>query len=78
MPLKDRITLTESGFLFDHTSGVTFTLNHTGSFIMQELLDEKDPELILADVLRKYEIEEREARFEIEQFVTQIKKYSLL
>jgi hypothetical protein len=78
MALKDRITLTDSGFLFDHTSGVTFTLNHTGAFIMRELLEEKDAESILTEVLRKYELEEREARFEIEQFVTQVKKYSLL
>jgi hypothetical protein len=78
MPLKDRITLTESGFLFDHASGVTYTLNHTGAFIMQKLLDEQDPDAILNEILQKYEIGDREARFEIEQFVTQVKKFSLL
>ncbi len=78
MPLNDRITLTESGFLFDHATGITYTLNNSGTYIMQQLLAEKEPNSILRDVMNKFEVDEREARFDIEQFVTQIKKFSLL
>ena len=78
MPLSDRITLTESGFLFDHSSGVTYTLNGTGTAIMQMLLESKESDDIIAELMKRFEVEERDARFDLDQFVSQIRKFSLI
>jgi hypothetical protein len=78
MEKNERLTITESGFLFDHRSGVTYTLNQTAGSIMEMLIAGKDPDEILKTVLERYEVDEREARFDLESFVFQVKKYSLL
>ena len=31
--IQTEVTLSKSGFLFDHNSGLTYTLNETGKFI---------------------------------------------
>jgi hypothetical protein len=40
-PLKD-LAISQSGFVFDPTSGVTFTVNATGQFILLKLRDGLD------------------------------------
>ncbi|MCX7835552.1 MAG: HPr-rel-A system PqqD family peptide chaperone [bacterium] len=77
--MKDKqLSLTESGFLFDHNSGLTYSLNPTATRIMQMLMDEEDAETIVQKILEEYEVDEKEARFDIEQFVQQLKKFDLL
>lgn len=75
---QTRFTLTESGFLFDHTTGLTYTLNSSGHKIMQMLLEHKDADEVIKSIIGQYEVDEKEARFDIEQFVQQIKKFDLL
>lgn len=78
MSEQKKLTLTESGFLFDHTTGITYSLNPTATKIMQMLLNEEDAETIIQKILNEYEVDEKEARHDIEQFVQQLKKFDLL
>jgi hypothetical protein len=78
MALADRVTLTESGFMFDHHTGMTYTLNNTGTAIMQLLIDERDSDEILNELTNRYEADERDVRNDLDQFVAQIKKLNLM
>jgi len=66
--LKD-LAISESGFLFDPYSGSTFTLNNTGKFILQLLIDGKGVEEIEPALRDKFEVGEEDLRNDIKEFV---------
>jgi len=75
--LKD-LAISESGFLFDPYSGTTFTLNNTGKFILQLLMEGKAIEEIEAALRDKFEVGEEDMRNDIYEFVNSLKDNHLL
>jgi hypothetical protein len=75
--LKD-LAISESGFLFDPYSGTTFTLNNTGKFILQLLMEGKGIEEIEAALRDKFEVGEEDLRNDIYEFVNLLKDNHLL
>ncbi len=75
--LKD-LAISESGFLFDPYSGTTFTLNHSGKFILQLLTEGKGIEEIEASLKDKFEVGEEDLRNDIYEFVNLLKENHLL
>ena len=76
--LKTEVTLTESGFLFDHNTGLTYSLNSTGQFIFRRLQDEKDAEDILRGILNEFSIDEDTARKDLDDYFRQLKELGLI
>lgn len=57
MNLKKNITISENGFLFDGTTGDSYSVNATATEMMQLIKDGKSEEEICADIVRKFEVE---------------------
>ncbi len=75
--LKD-LAISESGFLFDPYSGATFTLNNTGKFILQLLMEGKVIEEIESALGKKFEVEDEDLRNDIYEFVNLLKENHFL
>jgi len=75
--LKD-LAISESGFLFDPYSGATFTLNNTGKFILQLLMEGKVIEEIESALRKKFEIGDEDLRSDIYEFVNLLKENHFL
>ncbi len=75
--LKD-LAISESGFLFDPYSGATFTLNNTGKFILQLLMEGKVIEEIESALRKKFEVGDEDLRSDIYEFVNLLKENHFL
>ncbi len=75
---KSELTLSDTGFLFDHNTGLTYTLNITGQFIFR-LMDEgvKAPE-ILEKLMTEFEVTEETARKDLDDFYRQLTEMGLI
>jgi hypothetical protein len=75
--LKD-LAISESGFLFDPYSGATFTVNNTGKFILQLLMEGKVIEEIEPALRKRFEIGDEDLRSDIYEFVNLLKENHFL
>lgn len=75
--LNTELTLSKSGFLFDHSSGLTFSLNPTGQFIFHKVQDGEDADKILSGLLDEFDVEEVTARKDLDDFYRQLKEMGL-
>ncbi len=75
--LKD-LAISESGFLFDPYSGTTFTVNNTGKFILQLLMEGKVIEEIESGLRKRFEIGDEDLRSDIYEFVNLLKENHFL
>ncbi|MEI6609192.1 MAG: PqqD family protein [Deltaproteobacteria bacterium] len=53
--LLSHLALSDDGFLFDSSTGSTFTLNATGTFILKKLIGGIGREGIAADIVASYD-----------------------
>jgi hypothetical protein len=75
--LKD-LAISESGFLFDPYSGATFTVNNTGKFILQLLMEGKVIEEIESALRKRFEMGDEDLRSDIYEFVNLLKENHFL
>jgi len=54
MKLKKNIALSDSGFLFNPSTGDSFSINPIGNFILRLMQDGKDEAQIIQAVLNEY------------------------
>jgi hypothetical protein len=76
--LSEEMTLTGNGFLFDHVTGLTYTLNTSGGFIFQKILDGKKPNEIIAALTTAFDVEDSTARNDFEEFFELARVYGIL
>jgi predicted transcriptional regulator len=75
---KSEVTLSESGFLFDHATGLTYTLNPTGKFIFNQLLSGAEGPKVLEALVENFEVDETTARKDLDDFIQQLKEFGLV
>jgi PqqD family protein of HPr-rel-A system len=81
METSDRLkglALSETGFLFDPVTGLTYTLNRTGVFILQKMREGKSPEEIVKALVENFEVEEDVAREDLTSFLEELKEMGIL
>ena len=78
MKLKKNIAISESGFVFDPTSGESFSLNPIAIEILNMLKEGKGQGDISGFVLNKYEVERDTFENNYFDFVGMIKQFNLL
>ncbi len=71
-------TLSESGFLFDHGTGLTYTLNETGRFIFQKIQDGSHANNLVELVTSEFEVAEDIARKDVDDFFRQLKEARII
>ncbi|MBM4167733.1 MAG: PqqD family protein [Ignavibacteria bacterium] len=72
------LALSDSGFIFDPSTGQTFTTNETGLDIIRLLKEEKSVEDILAYIEQHYDGKSDVIFRDTTQFLAQMKTYRLI
>ncbi|MCD4736716.1 MAG: PqqD family protein [Bacteroidales bacterium] len=78
MKLKKNIAISESGFVFDPTSGESFSLNPIAIEILNMLKDGKGQGDIIGFVLKKYDVDRDTLENNYFDFVGMLKQFNLL
>ncbi|MBT3500996.1 MAG: PqqD family protein [Candidatus Marinimicrobia bacterium] len=78
LQFKSELTISESGFLFDHATGLTYTLNSTGQFIFRNIQDKQNARSILSLVMNEFEVNEDTAHKDLDDFIRQLKEFNLV
>lgn len=78
MKLKSNIAISETGFVFDPTTGDSYSLNPIGTEIIEMMKQNKSEEFIRDVLLEKYEIEKSNLERYFFDFVTMLREFQLL
>lgn len=78
MNIKKNIALSDSGFVFDPSSGDSFSTNPIGLEIIQLMKDGKHVEEIKTELLQKYMTDETTLEKDIYDFVKMLSKLSIV
>jgi len=78
MKVKKNIAISESGFVFDPTSGESFSLNPIGGEIIELLKQEKSFDKIREIMLNKYEVDNNSFEKYYYDFINMLKQFKLI
>lgn len=78
MKLKKNIATSESGFVFNPSSGDSFSLNIIGAEILLQMKESKSSDEIKKDILIRYEVDKSLLEKDWDDFMAQLKDNNLL
>lgn len=78
MKLKQKLAISDSGFIFDPTTGESFSINQEGLTILQLLKEGKTEEEIKAMFLNEYDVDETTLDRSLLDFISMLKNYNLI
>ncbi len=77
MKLRDNIALSKSGFVFNPVNGESFTLNETGSRILQLMKEGYEQKEIIEKIGSEYQSEASKVEKDVEDFFDLLQRYQL-
>ncbi len=78
MKVKKNIAISESGFVFDPSSGESYSLNPIGTEILEYLKKDMSFEEIRSLVLEKYDVDQITFERYYYDFVNSLQQYNLI
>lgn len=72
------LAINAEGFVFDPTTGESFTVNATGLAILNGLKAAKTPEEIAAHITEEFEVEPAMAEHDVTDFIGHLRTYKLI
>lgn len=78
MKIKTNIAISDTGFVFDPTTGESFTFNPTGLEIFRHLKNERSMEEIVEIMTDKYDVDETSFERYYYDFVSMLKQFHLI
>lgn len=69
-----RLAISESGFVFDPSSGHNFTVNETGLVLLRLLLKHQRLDQILAALSDEYNVAPRDLERDVVEFISAVKE----
>ena len=78
MKLKKNIATSESGFVFNPSSGDSFSLNIIGAEILLQMKESKSSDEIKKDIINRYEVDKSLLEKDWDDFMAQLKDNNLL
>lgn len=78
MKLKKNIATSGEGFVFNPTTGDSFSTNPIGTEILTHLKDEKSIKTIIEIICSKYEVDAIQLERDLDDFVAQLKDYQIV
>ncbi len=78
MKIKDNIAVSNTGFVFDATTGNTFTSNETAKIILKMLSEGKSKEEIKQYFIEKFDVDNNTFENDFEDFLMILKKLNLI
>ncbi|HHJ10336.1 MAG TPA: PqqD family protein [Bacteroidetes bacterium] len=76
--LKRNIAVSDTGFVFDPSTGETFTVNETGMRIIHYLREGKDPREIASLIIKEYNIDSLSFEKYFQDFTEMLKQFNML
>lgn len=78
MKLKKNIATSESGFVFNPSSGDSFSLNTIGAEILLQMKESKSSDEIKKDILNRYDVDKSLLEKDWDDFMAQLRDNNLL
>jgi alpha-N-acetylglucosamine transferase len=78
MKLKKNIAVSENGFLFDPTTGESYSLNKTGQLIVKLISEGNSEAKIIESIQAKYDIESAALQRYLDDFIMMLQQMNLL
>jgi hypothetical protein len=78
MKIKKNIAVSETGFVFDPTSGESYSLNSVGQEIIALLKEDKSPEEISSIMTQDYEIDAASFEKYFYDFMGMLRQFQLM
>ena len=78
MKVKKNIATSEEGFLFNPTTGDSFSTNQIGAEIIMMLKKETNSKELIEIISQKYDVDKSLLERDLEDFTLQLKEFSIL
>jgi hypothetical protein len=78
MQLKKNIAISETGFLFDPTTGDSYTVNSTGLEILSLLKQNKSNEEVIRFIMDKYDVDPSSFERYYYDFISMLKHFQII
>lgn len=78
MKLKKKIAISGNGFVFDPTTGESFSINPIGSEIIHHIQDGKTQEDITTNIIDKYNVDKQTFERYYFDFISMLNQYNLI
>jgi hypothetical protein len=78
MKIKENIAVSDTGFVFNPSTGESFTLNPMGAEIFSQMKDGKSEEEIKAFLITTYDVEEDTAEKDLYDFYQVLTKFQII
>ena len=73
-----QLAINDEGFVFDPTTGESFTVNSTGLTILRGIIAGQEPNVIAERLSETYEVATHDAERDVTDFVQRLRTYHLL
>lgn len=77
MDIRKNIAVSENGFIFNPLTGDSFSVNHTGVFILRKMKEGDSNEDIMKALQEEYELDTYTAEKDLYDFLSLLKSYQL-
>lgn len=77
MKIKKNIALSDSGFVFNPSTGESFSVNPIGVEILQLLREGKNKDQIKAGIIEQYQVDDATFERDFDDFANMMKHYLL-
>jgi hypothetical protein len=78
MKLNKNLAVSESGFIFNPSTGDSFSVNPIGAEVINLLKEDRSPEQIKMVLLEKYDVEKTLLEKDIDDFLSQMKDNNMM
>ncbi|MBE9488568.1 MAG: PqqD family protein [Bacteroidetes bacterium] len=78
MKLNQNIAVSESGFVFNPTTGDSFTTNFLGKEVIKLLQEGKDGETLYKEIEKKFDVSRNILEKDVEDFKMMLSNYQIL
>jgi len=78
MFIKENIALSENGFVFNPSTGDSFTMNNTGKEVIMMIKEGKDLTLIADIMVDRYDVDRNTLERYLADFLNDLNVYNLL
>jgi hypothetical protein len=72
------LAISDSGFIFDPSSGDAYNTNETGIFIINLLKQGKDFNELMDNLIEEYEVSENELEADLLDYIQTLKNYHMV
>lgn len=78
MKINKKIAISESGFIFDSSSGDSYSINPIAMEILESIKDGKTISEVKKDFLEKYDVSEAVLEHTLDDFISTAKKFKIV